>query len=143
MKKWAPGQSEMIEHTSEIRVRYAETDQMRFAHHSHYITWFELARINLLREIGISYADLEQEGYLMPVLEVSARFHRPAHFDDRVFIKAFIEEIPRAKLFFKYEVRNEVGELLCEGHSLHSFMNRKERAIKPPRQFLKRIKELL
>jgi len=133
----------MIEHTSEIRVRYAETDQMRFAHHSHYITWFELARINLLREVGISYANLEQEGYLMPVLEVNARFLHPAHFDDRLFVKAVIKEIPRAKLSFKYEVRNEHGELLCTGSSLHSFMNQKERAVKPPRQFLKRIKELL
>ena len=133
----------MIEHISEIRVRYAETDQMRFAHHSHYITWFELARINLLREIGISYAELEQEGYLMPVLEMQARFLRPAHFDDRLFVKAVIEEMPHAKLSFKYEVRSEAGELLCEGSSLHSFMNRKERAVKPPRQFLNRIKELM
>ncbi len=133
----------MIEHTSEIRVRYAETDQMRFAHHSHYITWFELARINLLREIGISYANLEKEGYLMPVLEVSVRFLRPAHFDERLFVKAVIDEVPRAKLSFKYEVCNEQGELLCLGNSLHSFMNQKERAVKPPRQFLKRIKDLI
>jgi len=133
----------MIEHTSEIRVRYAETDQMRFAHHSHYITWFELARINLLREIGISYAQLEKEGYLMPVLEVSARFIRPAHFDDRLFVRAVIEEMPRAKLSFKYEVYNEQNELLCSGYSLHSFMNSRERAVKPPAPFLARIKELM
>ena len=133
----------MIEHTSEIRVRYAETDQMRFAHHSNYITWFELARINLLREIGISYAQLEKDGYLMPVLEVSARYIRAAHFDDRLFIKAVIEEEPRAKLAFKYEVYDEQGELLCTGHSMHSFMNRKERAVKPPASFLTRIRELM
>ena len=126
----------MIESFSQVRVRYAETDQMKFAHHCNYVNWFELARIDLMREYGISYASLEKEGYLLPVLTIQIEYLRPARFDDVITIRSYIEKPPRAKIEIKYSVTNEQGELLSKGNTLHSFMNLKDRAIKPPKMFL-------
>lgn len=126
----------MIESFSQVRVRYAETDQMKFAHHSNFVNWFELARIDLMRKYGIFYASLEQEGYLLPVLEIQIEYLRPAKFDDIVQIRSYMERPPRAKIEIKYSVTNEQGELLSQGRTLHSFMNLKDRAIKPPKIFL-------
>ena len=88
----------MIEYTTRIQVRYAETDQMKFAHHSNYIVWFELARIELMRHTGIDYARMEKEGYLLPVLEIKAEYKLPARFDEYLDIKTVIRDMPRARL---------------------------------------------
>jgi len=129
----------MIEYETWLQVRYAETDQMKFAHHSSYIVWFEYARIELMRSLGIQYAQMERDGYLLPVLEVKANYHQAAHFDDRLSVKAFIRQKPRAKLLFEYEIVNETGQLICNGHSLHTFMNAGGRAIKPPKFFMETV----
>ncbi|MGD9487708.1 MAG: acyl-CoA thioesterase [Calditrichaceae bacterium] len=130
----------MIEHSSQLRVRYAETDQMKFVHHSNYIVWFEFGRTELLKAYGFSYAGLEKDGYLMPVLEVNARYLKPAKYDDLITIKTTIPFVPKARIGFEYQVFNEGNQLLCEGSSLHSFMNNGERAIKPPKNFLIKMK---
>jgi len=131
----------MIEYETQVTVRYAETDQMKFAHHSNYIVWFELGRIGLMSSTGISYATLEREGYLLPVLEVGARYHKPARFNDLLTIKTIIADKPGAKIKFDYQVLNKQGNTLCTGFSLHSFMNKQDRAIKPPKMFLQKIQE--
>jgi len=131
----------MIEGFTEIVVRYAETDQMKFAHHSNYIIWFEYGRIELLNEMGVPYDDLEKQGYLLPVLEVNAQYKRPARFNERLTIKTIIQEKPRAKMRIEYEVQNAQNEVICIGFSLHSFMNRNDRAIKPPKVFMKKIED--
>ena len=131
----------MIQHKTNLTVRYAETDQMRFAHHSNYIVWFERGRIELMKHAGISYAQLEKDGYLLPVLEINARYLKPARFDQELTINTIIAEKPRAKVKFNYEVLNSDSEVLCTGFSLHSFMNKADRAIKPPREFLQKIQE--
>lgn len=131
----------MIEGQTEVVVRYAETDQMKFAHHSNYIVWFEYGRIELMNQIGIPYDDLEKKGYLLPVLEVNAQYKKPARFNEHLIIKTIISEKPRAKLRIEYEVLNEQNEKICTGFSLHSFMNEKDRAIKPPKIFMEKIKD--
>lgn len=131
----------MIEYETQVTVRYAETDQMKFAHHSNYIVWFELGRIGLMSSAGISYAALESDGYLLPVLEVGVRYHKPARFNDLLTIKTTIADKPGAKVKFDYQVLNEQGSTLCTGFSLHSFMNKQDRAIKPPMMFLQKIRE--
>jgi acyl-CoA thioester hydrolase len=131
----------MIQHESSLTVRYAETDQMRFAHHANYIIWFERGRIGLMKHFGVSYAQLENDGYLMPVIEVGANYFKPARFDQQLTIRTSISEKPRAKVRFEYRVLNEAGELLCSGFSLHSFMNKQDRAIKPPKVFLQKIQD--
>ncbi len=131
----------MIQHETRFNVRYAETDQMKFVHHSNYIIWFEMGRIGLMSSAGIFYADLERQGYLMPVLEVGARYQKPARFGDELTMKTVIPQIPRAKIKFEYQIFNAKEELLCSGFSLHSFMNRNDRAIKPPKEFLLKLKD--
>ena len=74
----------MLSATTEIRVRYAETDKMGVVYHANYFVWFEAARIQLLDDLGLPYNDLEERGYLLPVLECGAKFLQPAHFDDRL-----------------------------------------------------------
>jgi len=130
----------MIEHTCRIRVRYAESDQMQFAHHSNYIVWFEAARIELLRAIGVNYAQMEQGGYLLPVLEVCAQYLKPARFDDELHITARIAEKPRAKCRIGYEVKTDY-QLICSGHSLHGFINAQGKAIRPPGAFVQAVEK--
>jgi len=129
----------VIEHTVEILVRYAETDQMQFAHHSNYIVWFEHGRIQLLKKYGFNYADLEKSGYLMPVLEVTARFIKYAVFDETLFLKTKMLPLS-AKQSFEYEVYNSQEELICTGNSLHTFINKNKRATRPPRDLIKKLK---
>ncbi len=131
----------MIQYETRFNVRYAETDQMKFVHHSNYIVWFEMGRIGLMDSAGISYAGLEKQGYLMPVLEVGARYLRPARFGDELTMKTILPQAPGAKIKFEYQIFNAKEDLLCTGFSLHSFMNRNDRAIKPPKEFLLKFKE--
>ncbi len=132
----------MISYDSEIVVRYAETDQMQFAHHANYIIWFEHGRIQWLKKIGFSYAEMEKNGYLIPVLEVFAKFIKYAVFEEGLLIKTILNELPKAKIKFDYEIYNQKDELICLGNSLHVFMNQKKQAIKPPRELIRRIKAL-
>lgn len=129
----------MIQHTCEIQVRYAETDQMRFAHHSNYIIWFEYGRIELLKKYGFSYADLEKAGYLMPVLEVNVRFLKYAVFDEVLKLTTLMPKPPAARQVFEYRIHNVQNELICTGSSLHSFMNQHNKAVKPPRDLRKKL----
>ena len=131
----------MIEHETQFNVRYAETDQMRFVHHSNYIIWFEMGRLGLMEGLGFSYVKLEEEGYLLPVIEVKAHYYKPARFGDTLTLKTVISKKPAAKLQFEYQVFTQDGTALCTGYSLHSFMNKQDRAIKPPSPFLKKLQE--
>jgi len=132
----------MISYETKFRVRYAETDQMRIAHHANYIVWFELARVGLLEKINITIQDLESRGYLIPVLEVSARYIKSAKFDETLSIRAELSKVSRAKLRFDYTICSAEDEILCSGYSLHGFMNRKNKAVKPPEDFQKIIREI-
>lgn len=126
----------MIESESQIRVRYAETDAMGIVHHRHFLTWFELARIEMMDNVGLPYRDLEKEGALMPVLEVHSKLLKPAYFDDRLTIKLWVNERPRVKLKVEYKVlRGE--EILITGETLHAFINREGKPIRPPQSFMK------
>ena len=130
----------MIEDTCEIYVRYAETDQMQFAHHSNYVVWFEHGRIQLLKKYDFSYAELEEKGYLMPVLELHINFFKYACFDDKLLLKTVMPAAPTAKQKFRYEIHNENNEIICTGSSLHTFMSKENKAIKPPRELITKFK---
>ena len=130
----------MIQNTITFRVRYAETDKMGIAHHSSYLLWFEMARIELMRSIGLSYAQIEKDGYLMPVLEMHVKYKRAVTFDQLLHITASIEQKPKARLTYNYIILD--GEnVICEAHSIHGYMNLKNKAIKPPRVFLNKMNE--
>lgn len=131
----------VIEHSVQLRVRYAETDQMRVAHHSNYVVWLEHARVELMRKLGFPYTAMEEQGYLMPVLELSVHYLRAVHFDELITVKARMTHMPRAKLEYEYEISNERDEIICRASTLHGFMNKEERAVKPPREFLQELKK--
>ena len=133
----------MIEHFTQIRVRYAETDQMGYAHHSHYIQYFELARLQMLRSVGISYEKMEKNGVIMPVRSFQTNFYKPAKFDDLITIKTYVKEKPSVKIIFYYEVFNDKKELLSKGKTFLVFADSiKKKPIRPPQYILEVFKDL-
>ena len=121
----------MIQSRAAVTVRYAETDMMGVVYHGSYFPWFEIGRTNLLKEMGLPYRKLEAEGYLLPVLEVAAKYIRPAVYDDTLTIVTTLREKPVLRIRLEYEVlRGE--ELLATGHTVHAFVDRQGRPIRPP-----------
>lgn len=108
---------------TKVRVRYAETDQMGVVYHSNYFQYFEVARAEAIRDLGYTYADMEKEGVMMPVVEVQAKYLRPALYDQLLTIKTILKELPsHHKIEFYQEVFNENGELLATGRIVLYFM---------------------
>ena len=92
-------------HTStvEIRVRYAETDQMGFVYYGNYATYLEVARVEALRSLGLSYKEMEVQGVMLPVVDFSIKYHAPATYDDLILVKTTIKTMPTSKIHFTYE----------------------------------------
>ncbi len=108
----------------QLRVRYAETDQMGYVYHGNYAAYFEVARTEAFRQLGIRYKDLEADGVGMPVGELRTCFRRPARYDDLLTIKLLLRQPAEgARVLFEYEIRNEAQELLAEGHTLMVFVS--------------------
>jgi acyl-CoA thioester hydrolase len=119
--------------SSQVRVRYAETDQMGVAYHGNYFAWFEVGRTDLLRGMGLTYRDLERDGLRLPVIEASARFLRPALYDDVLQIRTQLAEVGGASLAFDYTVRRETtDEALAEGRTSHAAVDRDGRPRRLP-----------
>lgn len=98
----------------ELRVRYAETDQMGFAHHSHYLVWCEAARTDHMRRRGVSYRDLELQGLKLPVIDAQVRFRQAARFDDLLSVRCWVREVASRRVSFGYAVeRCDDGLLLA------------------------------
>ena len=131
----------MIEGRTELRVRYAETDMMGIVYHAHYLAWFEVGRTELLRAHGIPYRSLEELGYRLPVIEVQARYHRPALYDDVVTIVSRLREPPGIRLRIDYEVHAH-NQKLVTGHTLHAFINRDGAPVRPPAVFVEKMRAL-
>ncbi len=112
-------------HTHRIRVRYGETDQMGVVHHSVYALYFEEARTSLMREIGACYADLEREGFLLPLTGMGLRFFRGPRYDDVLAIRCRISEFSRVRVRIDYRVyRDGDMTLLSEGYTEHGSVGR-------------------
>lgn len=130
----------MIQTRATVTVRYAETDMMGIVYHANYLPWFEVARTQLLREQGFPYRQLEADGYRIPVLEVSAKFRRPALYDDTLTIVATIREKPLLRIRIDYEVFRG-DELLATGQSAHAFCDLRGQPTRPPAAFVARMHE--
>ncbi len=102
----------MISHSYKIRINYSDTDKMGFVHHSNYARIYENARWELLREIGIPYSKIEELGIFMPVVDMSFKFIKPAFYDDVLTVTTTILEFPTSRIKFKFELKNEVGEII-------------------------------
>ncbi|HTB51525.1 MAG TPA: thioesterase family protein [Ferruginibacter sp.] len=102
---------------TKIRIHYALTDQMGVVYHGHYAQFYEIGRVEAFRQIGSVYKDIEAMGVIMPVVELSSRFLRPAKYDDMITVKTFLKELPvNHKIAFYHEIYNEQGELLNTGN---------------------------
>ncbi len=114
----------LISREFEMRVWYVDTDQMGIVHHSNYIRYYEAARSDFMRSLsGFSYAEMERRGIMMPVLEVQSKYFASAHFDDVIRVKVSIDEIPRARIHFNFEVHSTDGKLLNSGYAVLGFMH--------------------
>lgn len=109
--------------STELRVRYAETDAMGVVHHANYFVWFEVGRIEWMRHHGVPYTRFEELGLAAPVIEGGIRWLAPARFDDPLRVEASAVELSRTRVKFAYRIiRAADGHLLCEGHTLHAFL---------------------
>jgi acyl-CoA thioester hydrolase len=103
-----------------LRVRYAETDQMGVVYHSHLIIWFEVGRVEMMRQLGFTYREMERDGTHLPVVDVRCRYKLPARYDDVVAIRTRLVNVRESLLHFGYQiVRQSDGALLAEGESIH------------------------
>ena len=114
----------MIKHVSQIRVRYADTDQMKFVYYGKYFEYFEQGRSDFMRSIGLPYAEIESHGVYLPVIEAFAKYRQSARYDDLLNVETVITEMPVARVRIEYKIlRDGESETLTEGYTVHSFIN--------------------
>ena len=115
----------MLQSTTQIRVRYSETDQMGYVYYGNYATYFEVARVELLRTNGISYKELEENGIMLPVLKLEIKYHKPAKYDDLLTIKTIVNKKPNITIDFEFKIYNQQDELLTTGFTSLVFIDMK------------------
>jgi acyl-CoA thioester hydrolase len=119
-----------------LRVRFAETDQMGIAHHSAYVVWCEAARVEWLRECGMSYREMEDEGLSLAVSEVRLSYRLSLRFDDAFVVETALTEARSRRFRFAYRVLKDTGEVAASGYSLHTPTSRDGRAVRLPERWL-------
>ena len=123
----------MIHTTLTIRVRYAETDPMKYVYYGNYATYFEVARVELFRTLGIPYDEIEKRGIWLPVSEFSIKYLKPALYDQNLEIHTFIKKIPGVRIDFEYEIYNDSKEKITEAKTTLFFLDAaKNKVIKCP-----------
>jgi acyl-CoA thioester hydrolase len=131
----------MFTHTTKLRVRYGETDQMGYMYYGNYGEFFEVGRVEMLRSLGLTYSWMEEIGIMMPVLEMKCRYLKPARYDEEISIQVTVKKMPGVKILFKYELYNEKQDLIHVGETLLAFVNMKTgRPSLPPQEFLNKVK---
>ncbi len=113
----------MFKRSYNMRVWYVDTDQMGIVHHSNYVRYYEAARSDLMRDLGVSYAEMERRGVMMPILEVHSYYKASAHYDELIRVDIRVDELPRARVTFHYEIFSESGQLLNTGSTVLGFMH--------------------
>ncbi len=133
----------MFSYESKIKVRYAETDQMGVVYHGNYAQYYEIARTDCFEAAsGVSYASMEADGVMLPILELESKFIKPAYYNEVLTIKAIVKELPTVKLKVEYEIYNEAKELINIGRTTLVFVNKStRRPCQPPQSFIDSIKK--
>ena len=128
-----------------LRVRYAETDQMGVAYHSNHLIWFEVGRVELMRQMGFSYRDMERdEDRFIAVAELKCRYRAPARYDEEVVVRTRLKHVRKSVIVFSYElVRAEGGELLAEGETAHVVTDSEMRVAPLPEKYFKAFRKAL
>lgn len=125
------------------RVRYAETDQMGVVYHGNYAVYFEMGRVEWLRNLGVSYKQMEESGIMLPVVSLTMNYKKPAHYDDLLTVTTRFKNQTSVKIEFDYEIHNEKGDLLTTGYSLLVFVDRKTgKPTLPPNYITNKLKDL-
>lgn len=128
----------MYQSETSIRVRYGETDQMAYVYYGNYAMYYEVARVESLRRLGVTYKELEASGIMMPVLENHSKFLGPARYDELLRIVTTIREKPTVKIKFEYEIFNEQSKLINLGETLLVFVDsRSGRPVRTPEMMSK------
>lgn len=132
-----------IVNESRIRVRYAETDQMGIVYHGNHFIWFEVGRVELLRQLGFSYKEMEQQdNCFIAVVDARCRYKAPAAYDDEIIVRTWLKNIRESVIHFAYElVRVGDGELLAEGETTHIVADAQMRKTVLPEKYLKVFRE--
>lgn len=130
----------MFSFETKIRIRYADTDQMGFMYYGNYAAMYEVARTEMLRSLGMTYKSMEEDGVMMPVLELKCKYLKPALYDDEIVVKVIIEEKPGVRIVFKYELFNQHKVLINLGETTLVFVDiEKNRPCMAPKNFLQKI----
>ncbi|MDP2067743.1 MAG: thioesterase family protein [Lutibacter sp.] len=127
----------------QFRVRYGETDQMGFVYYGNYAQYFEMGRTEWLRKLGITYKKMEEDGIMLPVMNLNINYLKPAKYDDLLTLKTILPKLPSAKIEFSYEVYNEEGELLTTAKTTLVFVNMKtNKPTRAPEYVLEKLREI-
>ena len=134
----------MKEYEFTVRVRYAETDQMGVVYHGNYAQYFEMGRVEWLRNLGVSYKWMEENGVMLPVVSLEMNYKKPARYDDVLLVKTILKSQNSVKIEFDYEIYNQQNQLLTTGYSMLVFVDMKTgRPIVPPKYVSDKINEIL
>jgi acyl-CoA thioester hydrolase len=132
----------MYSHTTKIRVRYGETDQMGYVYYGNYAQYYEVGRVEMLRSLGMDYASMEASGIMLPVLDLSCKFIKPVLYDQEITVKTTIEQLPGVRIQFKYELFNEAEELINIGTTTLVFVDMaKNKPCLPPSDFMDKVQQ--
>lgn len=127
----------MIKTETTLRVRYGETDQMGFVYYGVYAQYYEVGRVEAMRSLGFSYREMEESGVLMPVINLTVNYKKPARYDDEVRIVTSVTEMPGVRITFHYECFNQHNELLNTGSVTLVFIDKlKNKPMQPPAWFM-------
>lgn len=132
----------MKEHQIQVRVRYSETDQMSVVYHGNYVPYFEMGRVEWLRNKGISYKSLEENGIALPIVSMTINYKKPARYDDVLTVITKFKSQTTVKIEFDCEIRNDTNELLTTAHFLLVFVDiNLGKPIVPPQYVLDVLKD--
>ncbi len=127
-------------HKTKVRVRYGETDQMGYCYYGNYAQYVEIGRVEALRNVGMSYKEMEEKGIMLPVSEFQVKYLYPAKYDDELTIESKITSIKGSRMFFEHEIKNEEGRLISTSKITLAFVSKETmRPILPPESFLNLI----
>jgi acyl-CoA thioester hydrolase len=135
----------MLSTVTKIRIRYADTDQMKMVYHAKYLEYFEQGRSDLLREIGLPYSEIERMGYYLPVLEAHAKYLKPARYDNLISVITTIHEMPLARIRIDYKITLEdEKDNFVEGYTIHGFVSAATgKPARAPEHFLEALSQAL
>ena len=140
-----PGNHGGVVSESRLRVRYAETDQMGVVYHANHFIWFEIGRVELMRQLGFSYRDMERDqGCFIAVVDARCRYKAPARYDEEIIVRTHLKNVRESIVHFGYELlRASDGELLAKGETTHLVIDTKMKITPLPPTYLKALQQAL